>query len=66
MHMYIPHMGVVVADEEDEVLLNDGSLVPFPALLMIYEVLSLHPLPTHGKTQREDQGHQTFNEDSSL
>ena len=32
-----------MADEEDEAIPNDGSLVPFLALLMIYEFFSLHP-----------------------
>ena len=35
--------GVLVADEEDEAIPNDGSLVAFLALLMIYEFFSLHP-----------------------
>ena len=41
-----------MADEEDEAKPNDGSLVPFLALPMIYDFF---PLPTHGKTQREDE-----------
>ena len=32
-----------MADEEDEAIPNDGSLVPFLALVMIYEFFSLHP-----------------------
>ena len=51
-----------MADEEDEAIPNEGSLVPFLALLMIYEFFSLHP-PTNTweeKMQREDQGHQTM------
>ena len=38
--------GVLVADEEDEAIPNEGSLVPFLALLMIYKFFSLHP-PTN-------------------
>ena len=39
-----------MADEEDEAISNKGSLVPFLALLIIYEVFfSCTPLPTHGK-----------------
>ena len=41
-----------MADEEDEAKPNDGSLVPFLALMIIYEFF---PLSTHGKTQRENQ-----------
>ena len=39
----------LVADEEDEAIPNEGSLVPFLALLMIFEFFSLRPLPTHGR-----------------
>ena len=49
-----------MADEEDEAIPNEGSLVPFLALLMIYVFFSLHP-PTNtweGKMQSDDQGHQ--------
>ena len=43
-----------MADEEDGALPNDGSLVPFPALMMIYEgFFPCTPLPTHGKTQEK-------------
>ena len=52
-----------MADEEDEAIPNEGSLVPFLALLMIYEVFFFPAPPTNtweGKMQREDQGHQTM------
>ena len=44
--------GVLVADEEDEAIPNEGSLIPFLALLMIYEFFSLHPPCQH--MRRED------------
>ena len=45
---------MLVADEEDDAIPNEGPLVPFLTLLMIYEFFSLHP-PTNtweGKMQR--------------
>ena len=38
---------MLVADEEDEAIPNEGSLVPFLAQLMIYEVFSLYPHHHH-------------------
>ena len=55
--------GVLVADEEDVAIPNEGYLVPFLALLMIYEFFFPAPPPTNtwvGKMQRDDQGHQTM------
>ena len=60
--LHLQGWGVLVADEEDEAIPNEGSLVPFLALLMIYEFF-FPALPCQHmgrKMQRDNQGHQNM------